>query len=332
MSKRLDEARKVGESLLDELEHSSTDIDSVLMKSKRLARLMRDTDAQIWLDLETNGYPKDFNFQNLGDCLKYVVSSGRANMENRTYNAQSLSTLEANAQSDEVLVNSLKLSAEHTTKVSDFLEYRATEALISTQTKIKQQYKDNYANSRSLFSAMKASIHNYVTDTYIAIELGDVAQDIFESAREQMDAFIRSNCPKAAEKVIAINERMQDGTDESLSSALTSCRRLLMDVADSVFPARKEWKDRKGNFRIVGKEQYKNRLIAYLSEQDTGKGNYMLLESALEHLAARLDIVYEKTCKGVHIDVTLKEARLSVIHTYLFLGELATFTSENNMN
>ncbi|WP_201581656.1 AbiTii domain-containing protein [Psychrobacter glacincola] len=325
MSKRIDEARKVCGSLLDELEHSSSNIDSILMKSKRLARLMRDTDAQTWLDLETRGYPKSFDFKSLGNCLKYAVSSGRANMQAATYYTQSLSTLEANAESDGILMNSFKLSTESTTKVNDFLEQRATEALLTTQHNLKLQYKTNYANSKSLLSSMKSAIHSYVTDTYLAIELGDIAQDIFESAREQVDAFIRSNCPKGAEKVLAINERMQDGTAESLSGALTSCRRLLMDVADSVFPAQEEWKDRQGKVRIVGTEQYKNRLLAYLSELSTSKGSFALLESELEHLASRLDVVYEKTCKGVHVDVTIEEARLTVIHTYLFLGELATF-------
>jgi hypothetical protein len=42
-----------------------------------------------------------------------------------------------------------------------------------------------------------------------------------------------------------------------------------------------------------------------------------------KRLAARLDAIYEKTCKGVHVDVTEAEARLAVIHTYLFLGEIA---------
>jgi hypothetical protein len=48
--------------------------------------------------------------------------------------------------------------------------------------------------------------------------------------------------------------------------------------------------------------------------------------SGLEHLAARLDAIYDKTCKGVHVDVSEQEARLAVIHTYLFIGEIAAAT------
>ena len=146
--------------------------------------------------------------------------------------------------------------------MKNFLEKSATEALMATQLKQQVQQKKNYASSRAIYSSMKSAIHNYATDTYLAVELGDVAEDIFEGARNLVDTFIRSHCPKTAEKIVAINERMSDGSVESLSAALTSCRRLLMDVANSVFPARdEEWKDRKGRVRKVGIEQYKNRIL-----------------------------------------------------------------------
>ena len=45
-------------------------------------------------------------------------------MQAATYYTQSLSTLEANAESDGILMNSFKLSTESTTKVNDFLEQR----------------------------------------------------------------------------------------------------------------------------------------------------------------------------------------------------------------
>ena len=159
---------------------------------------------------------------------------------------------------------------------------------------------------------------------FIAIELGDIAQDIFEGARSAVDSFVRAHCPKAAEKLIAINERMSDKSGESRTAALTSCRRLLMTVADSMFPARdSEWMDGTGKSRKVGVEQYKNRLLAYLAEQESASSQEIIL-SGIEHLAARLDAVYEKTCKGVHVEVSEQEARLAVIHTYLFIGEVAS--------
>lgn len=267
MSKRIDEARNVSEALLSDLENSTSRIGAILMRAKRLARLMRDTDAQTWLDLETKGYPEEFAFSELGDCIKYAISGGRIDLNTSKYYQQSLPKIEANAESDEALLNSLRATRAPTTTIKNFIEKNATESFMATQLKLQNQQKKNYASSKALYSSMKAAIHNYATDTYLAVELGDAAEEIFEGARNLVDTFIRSHCPKAAEKVLAINARMSDGNSESLSAALTSCRRLLMEVADSVFPARdEEWKDRKGHPRKIGENNIKT--VCLLSYQN----------------------------------------------------------------
>ena len=171
---------------------------------------------------------------------------------------------------------------------------------MASEQQAKNRGREAYANSKALFSSIKSSIHSYAADTYLAIELGDIAEDIFEGARNEVDAFVRSHCPKAAEKLIAINERMADGTSESRTAALTSCRRLLMDVADLLFPSREaDWTDAKGKSRQVGPEQYKNRLLAYITEAIQKSGSREVIELELEHLADRLDAIYEKACKAV---------------------------------
>ena len=285
---------------------------------------MRDTDAQLWLDFETKGYPESFNFSELGTCQKYAAASGRLNVAESKYYKQSLPKLEADATSEEFLMSTLKPAASMNSKAKDFLEKSATEALMATQLKLQNTQKQNFSHAKSLFSSIKSGIHSYATDVYLAIELGDIAQDIFESTRDEIDNFVRVNASKAAEKLIAINDRMAENSAESRTAALTSCRRLLMTVADSLFPPRDtDWTDASGKPRKVGVEQYKNRLIAYISENTESEGNASILESDLAYLAARLDAIYEKTCKGVHVDVTKQEARLAVIHSYLFIGELA---------
>lgn len=72
----------------------------------------------------------------------------------------------------------------------------------------------------------------------------------------------------------------------------------------------------------MGSEQYKNRILAFLSDtaSDISQG---IIEAEIEHLAARVDAVYEKACKGVHADVSEHEARMAVMCTYLLIGEVA---------
>ncbi|WP_130909717.1 hypothetical protein [Pseudomonas sp. Sample_9] len=324
---RISEARSVAASLLDDLENSSSTIDKVLMRAKRLARLMRDEDAQLWLDYETKGYPDAFNFSKLGSCTKYAIASGRYDVARGEYTTQSLSEIEAMVAGAHLSLSTFSPVAIGAVK--DFLEKNATEQLLSSQFKIQKAHKENYSNHKSTLVSLISGVHNYATDMYLALELGDAAQDIFEGARSEIDSFVRAHCPKAAEKIVAINERMAEGSVESRTAALTSCRRLLMTIADSLFPAStSDWIDPKGKPRKVGEEQYKNRLLAYMSEREKSGSNEAILSSELEFLAARLDAIYEKTCKGVHVDVSVQEAKLAVIHTYLFIGEIALLPRE----
>ena len=318
MSAQLDEARRIASSLLDALESGASTGEGNLMKAKRLARLMRDTDAQTWLDLETSGYPSGFSFRTLGTCEKYARSSGRINSETQKYYLQSLPEFEAMTVADEATLRSFERVGGQSTVVENYVVKRASEEFIAGQIKLQQDYKAIFNRHKAISASLRAAIHSYATDTYLAIELGDVAQTIFEAARNDVDTFVRAHCPKAAEQLIAINERMADQSTESRTAALTTCRRLLMTVADSLFaPRNEDWIDGNGKVRKVGPEQYKNRLLAYLSQATARDSSQEVVVSGLEHLAARLDAIYEKTCKGVHVDVSEQEARLAVI-----LGEI----------
>ena len=160
ISTRTSEARRVAISLLDDLASSSSAIDTILMRAKRLARLMRDTDAQHWLDLETSGYPASFSSISLGTCRKYAAACGRLNEAESKFYTQSLPELEANAESEQLLMAAHKPSSPSQSKVKDFIEKNATEALMATQLKLQAVQKKNYAVSKSIFASLKASIHN----------------------------------------------------------------------------------------------------------------------------------------------------------------------------
>jgi AbiTii len=218
-STRIDEARLVAIGLLDNLETSSTSIDSLILKTKRLARLMRDTDAQHWLDLEMRGYPDNFNFSILGTYRQYAASCGRITENTGKYYKISLPELEAHIEYDQALISTIKPIAS-ATKVDNFVEKSATEALMSTHLKVQMNQKNRYTNNKHLFSSIKSGIHSFATDMYIALELGDSAQNIFESARDEIDRFIRAHCSKAAEKLVAINERIAEDSTESRSATL----------------------------------------------------------------------------------------------------------------
>jgi hypothetical protein len=185
-------------------------------------------------------------------------------------------------------------------------------------------HKREIASNARLYHGLKAALHNYATDSNLALAFGDVAEEIFEAARAEVDSFVRANCPKAAEQLLAVYERLRAGNAEDLAQAMASCRRVLCTVADTVFPPRPEpYVDRRRKSHKVGSEDYKNRLLAYFDHTTESDSSLTLLEGDMAHLSARLDAIYSKSSKGVHADVSIEEARLALIHTYLLLAEVA---------
>lgn len=316
-------ARETARELLRLLETGDTPVAPALMLAKRLARLLRDQDAQRWLDFESSGYTQGLVFKSLGSCEKYARACGRITNEEK-YFPQSLPALEAAAKADELTLSGMRSPTAVTPSVENFTASGATNAVINNLAIKVEGQKNQYRLSHSRYHAIKSGIHSYAADVSLSLELGDLAESIFEAARVDVDKFVRANCPKAVEQLLAIADRMRESDKESLSAALTACRRILASVADALFPPRDEpYVDKSGKSRKVGTDFYKNRLMAYAESRMTSQSSLAILVGQLEHIGARLEAVYEKACKGVHADVTVEEARLTVIETYMFIAELA---------
>ena len=321
---RLSAARQLAMDLLDDIETKGGGISSIIMKTQRLARLLRDQDAQQWLELELKGYPVDFKVSSLGACRKYPESSGRL-LGTSIYCRDSLPDLEAKVAAAEQALKSSFLPSINN-PINNFTAAGATEKIMKTGFQMLADCQKIYTDACRRFQSFKSGIHNYATETFIAIELGDAAEDIFQNSRILVDTFVRTHCPKAAEQLVCMNDRIKESSPESLSSALTACRRLLATVADALFPAQEgPYIDSRGKSRKVGPDAYKNRLLAFLDKKILSGSTHSVIESQMEHLASRLDAVYEKACKGVHDNVDLHEAKLTIIQTWLFLAELARF-------
>jgi hypothetical protein len=319
---RVEMAREAAYALVDALELQNKPILECLMIAQRLARLERDEDAQRWLELETRGYPAELAPGHLGWCGKYAL---RFAAGNKVTSRNSLPTMEVNVLVTKDQFDSLRSNHVATGEpIDNFTVASATKEVLAARVRLMQQARDAHTLAVTQFTRMKASLHSYAVDSLIALELGDEAEDIFEAARTDVDAFIREHCPSAAQQLIAASERLRDDTAEGLSHALTSCRRLINNVADAVFPPQSEpYTDGRGKARKAGPDEYKNRLLAFIETRVTSGSTRSILQAQVNELAARVDSVNDKACKGVHDTVTPEEARLVVIHTYLLVAEVA---------
>lgn len=331
-------ALKISEELLEEIEKLDDSITNILLKIKRMALLLGDTDAQNWIDLEIRGYPQKFYFDSLGNCKKYAIQGGRINSESNKYYLQSLPEFEAHASLNNSILTNLKPPNSISPSVSSSNQFERpgdtiSSAIRSTMTNYYQHLEATKTSTIfyiKIFNSIKGAIHNYVIDTYLSLQFGDLNEKYFEENRTIVDTFIRTQCPKAVDQLLAVNEALQKNETEYLSHAMTSIRRLLLSIADAIYPpSDTEYIDKKGKVRKVGAEEYKNRLIAYF-ELNQAIATSPFYNAETELIASKIDYLYEKSCKGIHSDSSKAETNLIVIQTYLLIAEIALIEKAKN--
>ena len=154
--------------------------------------------------------------------------------------------------------------------------------------------------------------------------LGDIPRRQFDVIRERVDELLLDICPEAIEKFMAAYDRLGSSSSEDWSLALTATRRVIKAVADSIYPPR----ETKPGERKLGKEQYINRLWAFLDENLDQGSNKDLAKAHVDYLGSFLQRLNEKASKGVHTQVSYDEAVRAVLYTYLTLGDVLEFSGK----
>lgn len=163
-----------------------------------------------------------------------------------------------------------------------------------------------------------AQIYDLITKQWLELRFGGVIETIFEENKKIVDSKLIEICPDAVEKFASAYERLKENTPESLAQGVLTCRRILKDFADAIYPP----KNILVKGRKVGEEEYINRLWAFTSEKIEHGTNGDLIKSEVEYIGNRIDTLYVLTCKGTHSTITKDEAERAIIRTYLLIGDL----------
>ncbi len=299
----LRQAKELSYVILGDLEINQLPISQILMKAKRLARMLHDSDAQKWLDYEIMGYPVVFDPNDLGSCKKYYMSDRPVIRDEKTRRPHSIGLPHL-----ESYINS--------TKIESVSKIGANESQ-------KMQILNKHHELVNDFERLKTTIHNYVTEVNISLSVGDFAEDIFEDTRLAADKFIRENCPRAGEQLLAINERMKYYDPESFSQALHAVQKILVIVADTVVPsAEKIYLDKKGRERSMESHQYLNRIFSYIEQNARNDPLLFMIESEMAYIFAKSEKSHEKN-KALHERLSKDDVELAIIHMYLIIAEIA---------
>jgi hypothetical protein len=304
MMARQAEALKLAEELLADIELSRLGTEQCILKGTRLARLVSDEDAQLWLRYELHGYDRS-----CPQWSELMTMTGRWSDSEKTKGyTSSLLALQGmlSAERDKLAaMQSTSLSGDFIVPAQNtrFMQLNASASTISTLA--------------ALVSGVMAALHDFVTRTYYELLFSEIQAELFASAQSEIDARVAPMMGNVLSKIDVINERLRTGDAEAISHAMTTCRRLIDTTADVLSPPSEAAAEIDGQQVAMAKGNVLNRLNFYAYKTGATKGRR-------DRLRRSLSDIYGRVSKGVHEDVTPMEARFIFLQTYLTLGELVT--------
>src|SRR5262249_22161011 len=130
----------------------------------------------------------------------------------------------------------------------------------------RQNIWKDASQAAARLAARLSLLYDYAARRYYELRFSRMADDIFSRVRVTVDASIGPVIPTAVQSLAAIYESLASEDPHDWSKAVHGCQRMLQDLADAVFPARRDRVGRVGARESLWIEHgdYINRLLAFV--------------------------------------------------------------------
>ena len=194
---------------------------------------------------------------------------------------------------------------------------------------IVNEWKDNGLAYQTRFYGARIEQH---CDFHLKPLVLDVVKEykpedvdsIFTRFRMAADKMLAICAPSVAQKLASVYSNMDSNNPEDWANAVHSCRRILVDLADALFPPQDEPISVDGRKIKVGPDQYINRLIQFIVSKAGSKTYSDVVGADLSNIGNRLDAINDAVCKGTHTEISKEEASRYIIHTYLLISDIVS--------
>ena len=256
--KEYNAALDLSKEILKNIEQSEISLALIALKTNRLARLLNDFEMVRLMELEISGYPKIDVYE---ENSEFREIKRLATLAGRLLYSEVDVSLEFTSDAIEKLENEKK-----------FLNKRIdTESDLDERNKLQKRFQE----VSEILAHRRSFIHEYITKTYLELNYSNIAEDIFSAIKQNVDQKIGEIVPESIEKFVAIYENLTSKNPENWSNAVHSCRRILKDLADAICPPTNSIKKGKdGKPHSLGKEQYFNRIIEFITQKSDSAVSY----------------------------------------------------------
>jgi hypothetical protein len=154
-------------------------------------------------------------------------------------------------------------------------------------------------------------------------------EQLLSGQQRRVDQALARFAPEVLDQFSAVFRRLQEAAaaqpdtaaEEELAQAVTSCRRILKAIVDTVQPADPS-RPLSADGHSLTDETYKNRLFEFLKTLSNSARYSTALTFAGKGLIDRFDAMDALASKGVHASVARHEAEFCAMNTYLLAGEI----------
>ncbi|WP_167349071.1 hypothetical protein [Pseudoclavibacter helvolus] len=282
-----DEALRVAEEVLADIELKRLKASEIVLKASRLARLVGHDELGEFLACERNGYS--------GSERKWVKISGRRlpGDENK-YCPQPIAVVEAELLASQAAIGAMKGGGNYS---GDYIAIAARE-----HDKMIGSHAQAVSTWSGIAGQVVAVTYDMVAEIYHELLFSELQATLFADTQARVDGTLARVSGAALDKIDRVSDRLRDGDPESVSQALTTCRRLIDSCADHLFPAQPEpYLVNEGVPLAMGRQNVLNRLQAHVHRCGVPKGRRDRLRRTLADL-------YDRCSAGTHSDVTVSEA------------------------
>ena len=321
----LEQAFNLSEEILKNIELTEIPLTNIALKTSRLARLLNDFKYQKIFQYEASGYPTTpdgvhpdifelnqyakrtyFQKQQNGELIEYAHLEPIEQYENELIAAKESII---SAKDADVSIASANPTQYVSAPFGNSMERNTLRQTISDKSK--------------LIASRKSFIYDYVLEKNYELKYSKLNNDIFTRTQLKVDGVMGKLLPHTMKKFTSAYDNLLSDNNEDWSNAVHSCRRILQDLADEIYPATDDKVLANGKTIKLGVENYINRLIAYVEKHSSSKRFEEIVGSNLKYIGERLDSIFNATQKGSHkIISTQDEADRYVIYTYLLVGDI----------
>jgi hypothetical protein len=239
VSSSRDAAIGLAEEILSNIELSDISLSAVMLKCARLARILGDAEHRQIFNFEAGGYPSTPSGIQ-PDIFELGRKSGRVykdknsdGQETERMNVDSVEALEKKVENKKI---ALIASVDPNISISSANPNQVVYAPVGNAFE-RRQISDTIEKSLKLIAKSRSYAYDYVSNVLYELMFSGVASTIFDSIAERVDLHVIEVAPKSAQKMASIRANLQSENPEDWANAVHSCRRLLQDIADALYPS-----------------------------------------------------------------------------------------------